>query len=107
MTNETASVENVRHDLFIANRAFSAKGVIDNFGHVSARHPSRADRFFLYRSRSPSLVTRDDLLGVTLEGDLVTPDPRRLCAEQIYPRRNPSRAARLRLRASRCGPRPM
>ena len=70
MTNETASVVNVLHDLVIADRAFSSKGVMDNFGHVSARHPSRADRFFLCRSRSPSLVMRD----VALEGDLVTPD---------------------------------
>jgi hypothetical protein len=70
MTNETASVVNVLHDLVIADRAFSSKGVMDNFGHVSARHPSRADRFFLCRSRSPSLVMRD----VALEADLVTPD---------------------------------
>jgi hypothetical protein len=98
MTNETASVVNVLHDLVIADRAFSSKGVMDNFGHVSARHPSRADRFFLCRSRSPSLVMRD----VALEADLVTPE---LCAERlIHGAIYLARSCRLRLRASRCGP---
>jgi ribulose-5-phosphate 4-epimerase/fuculose-1-phosphate aldolase len=83
MTNEIASVENLLSDLVIANRALSVEGVIDDFGHVSARHPSRPDRFFLSRSRSPSLVTRDDLLEFTLEGDLVGQDSRRLYAERF------------------------
>jgi hypothetical protein len=37
MTNEIASVENLLRDLVIANRALSVEGVIDDFGHVSAR----------------------------------------------------------------------
>jgi HCOMODA/2-hydroxy-3-carboxy-muconic semialdehyde decarboxylase len=83
MTNEMASIDNLLHDLVIANRALSVEGVIDDFGHVSARHPSRPDRFFLSRSRSPALVTRDDLLEFTLECDLVSQDPRRLYAERF------------------------
>ena len=72
-TNDTAAVENLLRDLVIANRALAVEGVIDDFGHVSARHPSRPDRFFLSRSGSPGLVTRDDLLEFTHEGDLVRP----------------------------------
>ena len=82
-TNDTAAVENLLRDLVIANRALAVEGVIDDFGHVSARHPSRPDRFFLSRSRSPGLVTRDDLLEFTHEGDLVRPDSRRLYAERF------------------------
>jgi HCOMODA/2-hydroxy-3-carboxy-muconic semialdehyde decarboxylase len=82
MTNDAAAIENLLRDLVIANRALSVEGVIDDFGHVSARHPSRQDRFFLSRSRSPGLVTRDDLLEFTLEGELVRPDRRQLYAER-------------------------
>ena len=54
-------------DLVIANRILAHEGVVDAFGHVSLRHPERPDRFFLSCSRSPELVTRDDLLEFDLE----------------------------------------
>jgi len=41
--------------------------VVDAYGHVSVRHPDRPDRFFLSCSRSPELVTRDDILEFDLE----------------------------------------
>ena len=55
-------------DLAIANRILAHEGVVDAFGHVSIRHPERADRFFLARSRSPELVTIEDLMEFELDG---------------------------------------
>jgi ribulose-5-phosphate 4-epimerase/fuculose-1-phosphate aldolase len=58
----------VLRDLAIANRILAREGVVDAFGHVSIRHPERADRFFLSRSRSPELVTVEDLMEFALDG---------------------------------------
>jgi ribulose-5-phosphate 4-epimerase/fuculose-1-phosphate aldolase len=54
-------------DLVIANRILAHEGVVDGFGHISLRHPERPDRFFLSRSRSPELVTKEDILEFDLE----------------------------------------
>lgn len=58
MTNDNATVENLLRDLVIANRALAVEGVIDDFGHVSARHPSRPDRFFR-RGRARRVSSRE------------------------------------------------
>ena len=54
-------------DLVVANRILAHENVVDGFGHVSVRHPERPDRFFLSCSRSPALVTRDDILEFDLD----------------------------------------
>ncbi len=59
------------HELVLANRILANEGIIDDFGHVSVRHPERTDRYFLSRSRSPAVVTRDDIMEFTMENDLV------------------------------------
>ena len=48
--------------LVTANRILAREGVVDAFGHISARTPGAPDRFIMARSRSPELVTLDDLL---------------------------------------------
>lgn len=60
-------VDAVLRDLVIANRILAHEGVVDGLGHVSARHPERQDRFFLARSRSPGLVTSDDIMEFNLD----------------------------------------
>ncbi|MEX0921957.1 MAG: class II aldolase/adducin family protein [Rhodovibrionaceae bacterium] len=54
--------------LVIANRILAHEGVIDVFGHVSLRHPEDPERFLLSCGRSPSLVTRDDIMEFDLDG---------------------------------------
>jgi ribulose-5-phosphate 4-epimerase/fuculose-1-phosphate aldolase len=54
-------------DLVIANRILARERVVDGFGHVSMRHPGRADRFFMSRSRSPELVVVDDIMEFDLD----------------------------------------
>src|SRR5687767_14703582 len=55
-------------DLVAANRVLAMEGVLDGMGHVSVRHPDRADRFLLARSMAPALVTAADILEYDLEG---------------------------------------
>ena len=52
----------ILRELVIANRILAHEGVVDAYGHISVRHPERADRFFLSCSRSPELVTLDDII---------------------------------------------
>jgi HCOMODA/2-hydroxy-3-carboxy-muconic semialdehyde decarboxylase len=54
-------------DLVLANRILAHENVVDGFGHVSLRHPERPDRFFMSRSRSPELVTPDDIMEFDLD----------------------------------------
>lgn len=60
-------------DLVAANRILASTGVLDAFGHVSARHPADRARFLLARSRSPELVTATDIMEWHLDGRAVDP----------------------------------
>jgi ribulose-5-phosphate 4-epimerase/fuculose-1-phosphate aldolase len=57
----------VLRDLVIANRILAHEDVVDAYGHISVRHPERSDRFFLSGSRSPELVTLDDIIEYDLD----------------------------------------
>ena len=70
-------------DLALANRILAHEGVVDAFGHVSIRHPKRADRFILSRSRSPELVTIEDLMEFALDGTPVEPRGRTPYSERF------------------------
>jgi ribulose-5-phosphate 4-epimerase/fuculose-1-phosphate aldolase len=54
-------------DLAAASRILATQGVVDGFGHVSLRHPSAPDRYFMSRSLAPALVTPDDLIEYDLD----------------------------------------
>ncbi len=51
-----------------ASRILSGLGLLDAFGHVSRRSPTRADAFLLSRSMAPALVGPADVLEHTLDG---------------------------------------
>lgn len=57
----------LQRDLVTANHILAREGVTDSLGHVSVRHPDRADRFFLSCSRSPELVALDDIMEYDLD----------------------------------------
>lgn len=61
----------IKHQLAVASRVLANEKVVDAFGHISHRHPDKPDRFLLSCSRSPGLVTPDDIMEHTLEGDPV------------------------------------
>jgi HCOMODA/2-hydroxy-3-carboxy-muconic semialdehyde decarboxylase len=63
------SLDSLIEDLVAANRILASEGIVDAFGHVSARHPDQADRFLLSRAVSPELVETDDIMEFTLDGE--------------------------------------
>ena len=79
MTN----LDNLLNDLVIANRILAYEEVVDAYGHVSVRHPERPYRFFLARSRAPELVTQDDIVEFTLDGQPVREEKRDLYLERF------------------------
>lgn len=80
--HEKDIIEHALTELVLANRILAREDVIDDFGHVSMRHPLNPERYFISRSRSPANVTRSDILEYTLNGELVGDDPRRPYAER-------------------------
>jgi len=61
-------------DLVAANRILATEGVVDGYGHVSMRHPDAPDRYFIARSIAPALVTRKDIVEMTLDSEAVDPN---------------------------------
>ena len=79
-----------------ANRILALEGVLDGYGHVSARHPDDPQRFLLSRSLAPELVTADDILAFDQDsnpiGDGRRPYLERYIHGEIYRRRPDVRA---------------
>jgi ribulose-5-phosphate 4-epimerase/fuculose-1-phosphate aldolase len=61
-------IDALKREIVLASRILAAEGIIDSFGHVSARHPARPDRFFMPRVRAAELVTVDDIVELDLDG---------------------------------------
>jgi HCOMODA/2-hydroxy-3-carboxy-muconic semialdehyde decarboxylase len=59
-----------------ANHILAGEGVVDAFGHISARHPEDPGRFLLSRSLSPAQVTPSDIMTFDAEGRVVGEDDR-------------------------------
>jgi ribulose-5-phosphate 4-epimerase/fuculose-1-phosphate aldolase len=59
-------------DIVIANRILAAQGVVDAFGHVSARTAAGASRFLMSRSLAPAQVTQGDIVEYDLDGNAVS-----------------------------------
>jgi ribulose-5-phosphate 4-epimerase/fuculose-1-phosphate aldolase len=70
-------------ELALANRILAHEGVLDAFGHVSARHPRDPGRYLLSRSRSPLLIEPADILEFTLDSKPVKPPNVHLYAERV------------------------
>lgn len=79
----TDATEALLRDLVIANRILAHEGVVDDFGHVSARDPADPSRFWLSRSKSPELVERDDMIRFDLDAVPENPGHRRPYLETI------------------------
>jgi len=63
-------------DLVIANRILFDQGVVDAFGHISARHDKAPDRFLLARNMAPGQVTHADIVEFDLDSNPATGDKR-------------------------------
>lgn len=79
----TLTADDAIAEVVAANRILAQHGVLDAFGHVSARHPDRPGCFILARSVSPELVTRDDLLVFNAAGEPEAAAGRTVYAERF------------------------
>ncbi len=69
-------------DLAMANRVLARLGVLDAFGHVSARNPENPGCYFQSRGISPGTVREADIVELTLDGEPTTPTDWRLYGER-------------------------
>lgn len=77
------NTSDIVRDLVAANRILASQGILDGYGHVSARHPTDPQRFLLSRSLAPELVTPADVMEFTLDGNPVAADERQLYLERF------------------------
>lgn len=73
----------VIEDIVTGSRVLAEFGVLDGFGHVSARDPRNPDHFLMSRSLAPALVTGDDIMEFDLDGNAVDPRGRSLFLERF------------------------
>ena len=64
-------------DLVAGSRILANEGVLDAYGHVSARSDKRPERFIMSRSRAPALVTAADLMELDADSEAVGGDQRK------------------------------
>ncbi|RDJ27261.1 class II aldolase/adducin family protein [Bosea caraganae] len=69
-------------EIVSASRILAHEGIVDSFGHVSARHPHHPDRYLMPRTRAAELVTSEDILVFTLDDALVSATDARVFAER-------------------------
>ena len=79
-------------ELVLANRILFRNGIVDAFGHVSARSTEHPEQFLLTRGIAPAIVTASDVLVFGLDGEPLSADPGELYSERyihaaIYARR--------------------
>jgi ribulose-5-phosphate 4-epimerase/fuculose-1-phosphate aldolase len=64
-------------DLVAASRILAEHGVLDAYGHVSARSDKRPAHFIMSRSRAPALVTAADLVEWDAQSESASGDKRK------------------------------
>jgi len=70
-------------DVVVGSRILADFGVVDGFGHVSARHPTNPNHFLMSRSLAPALVTADDIMEFDLDGNPVDARGRNVFLERF------------------------
>jgi ribulose-5-phosphate 4-epimerase/fuculose-1-phosphate aldolase len=72
-----AASQTLIEDLVAASRILADHGVLDAYGHVSARSDKKPDHFIMSRSRAPALVTAADLVEWNADSEAATGDKRK------------------------------
>jgi len=80
-------------DIVTASHMLANEGILDSFGHISARSAQNPEHFFMPRAMAPALVTRADIVEVGLDCKPVAPNAPRLNGEryihcQVYKARS-------------------
>jgi|SRR5271169_164652 len=92
--NDPANDDEARiADIVTASHVLANEGILDSFGHISARSAKNPEDFFMPRAMALALVTRDDIVEVGLDCKPISANAPRLNGEryihcQIYKARS-------------------
>lgn len=81
MTTTTTPKPELIDDLVAANHILFHQGVLDAYGHVSARDPADPKHFYLARHMAPGIVAKEDILTFDLDGNALDGRGRKLYSE--------------------------
>ena len=70
-------------DLVAANRILSDHGVLDAYGHISARDPRHHQHYWISRAMSPALVGPADIIACDLDNNPARAGETRLFFERV------------------------
>ena len=70
-------------DLVAANRILCDHGILDAYGHISARDPQHREHYWISRSMPPALVTAADIIACDLDNNPVRQGETRLFFERV------------------------
>jgi HCOMODA/2-hydroxy-3-carboxy-muconic semialdehyde decarboxylase len=70
-------------DLVAANRILSDQGVLDAYGHISARDPRHRQHYWIARAMAPALVGPTDIIACDLDNNPVRAGETRLFFERV------------------------
>jgi len=70
-------------DLVAANRILADQGVLDGYGHVSARSELDSGRYLLARSMAPEITTADDIMEFDLDSNPIDGRGRAMHSERF------------------------
>jgi HCOMODA/2-hydroxy-3-carboxy-muconic semialdehyde decarboxylase len=73
----------VLDDIVAGSRILADLGIVDGFGHVSARSPTNPSHFLMARSVAPALVTADDIMEFDENGEPVDARGRAIFLERF------------------------
>jgi hypothetical protein len=70
-------------DIVVGSHILAEFGVLDGFGHVSARDPKNPNHFLMSRSLAPALVSAEDIMEFDLDGNAVDAGGRSVFIERF------------------------
>jgi ribulose-5-phosphate 4-epimerase/fuculose-1-phosphate aldolase len=76
-TRKLAAGAALIEDLVAGSRILAREGVVDGYGHISARSDKRPEHFIMSRSRAPALVTAADLMELDADSEPLPGDERK------------------------------
>ncbi|WP_127523216.1 class II aldolase/adducin family protein [Mesorhizobium sp. Z1-4] len=69
MTTNTPAQQTVFEELVTATKILLHEGILDTFGHISARDPEDPQSFFLAQKLAPSHITTSDMQRFNMDGE--------------------------------------
>lgn len=69
MTDQNSTCQKLFEELATATKILVHEGIMDTFGHISARDPEDPGSFFLAQKLAPALITSADMVRFNLDGE--------------------------------------